>query len=80
LQGSYFDPSNNVDRERNRQMLALSRGFRVPSWESQPEAVLLNPKQKKDGKVSILCISGSAECLKKCLKIIVLEFWIKFNP
>ena len=50
FQGSYFDSSNNVDRERNRQMLAMSRGFRVPSWEGQPEAVLLHPKRDNDLK------------------------------
>jgi hypothetical protein len=34
-------------------MLAMSRGFRVPSWESQPEAVLLLPKRDKDTKGAI---------------------------
>jgi len=56
FQGSYFDLSNNVDRERNRQMLALSRGFNVaatPARDVQAEAMLLQPKQKKDLKDSI---------------------------
>lgn len=47
FQGSYFDVSNNVDRERNRQMWALSKGFKVQTWENPPETTVVQPKREK---------------------------------